>query len=735
MRLFVVLLSFVIPAGVVFAQAELGIDGVVVDDSTGAPVSYANVVLEGTPLGTTTDQRGHFELKGLLPGRYELVVEHLAYAPSTVVVTVGTEITESLRIRLKPRVLLLRSVQIVATTGATGANEVFISREDIERSGASTLGELLRAVPGVEVQPSATGTRIVLRGGKGEQVLVLLDGIPLNDPLLGSADVVNLPLQWIQSVKIVKGTASAKYGGGAVAGVVELKMRRATESGNSLNAVAGSYGFRNVGPRVELSNRLHGVSFSVSEMKWDGRYRYEYEIGSERRSDVRVNADYRTDLAGLNWWSDLGGAWRVRGFLNYQRSERGIPGSIFALSPFARSWREQGLFSTLLERRRLVSTVRFQIAARLSATNFRNRVPPDAPVRFRSVPSYDTRAISQDLRFRGEWSCSSSRLGRREAGGEMHWLRYRDWDFLAGGRGPVGQVVTVGFAAWAGWRKPYNLCGSWVAVPSAEVRLDWAQTSSARVSKRSDRIINPALSVEVSRVEGNGLSIQASVGRAFRLPTYGDLFYQEYRVRGNPGLRPERAWEVSTGLTGRHRLKRLHFNWQFVHFRRDVQDQIIWRLGNFASFSPVNVDARFSGEELTAALSPDTGAWEVNLSLEWLRTENLLSDPTVQGKALPFRPDYRWKIGLDRKLGPASFSWTRVVTGPRWVTEANTVRLPGFRLDDVVVRVESTWKSLDWQIALSVYNIFDRRYEVLENAPQPGREWRLSLTLGREGTH
>lgn len=711
------------------AQTELGLEGIVVDDSSGEGIAHAEVFIEGTLLGTMTDEQGHFELRGLLPGRYELMARHVAYLPSTAAVDVGKEVREFVRFRLKPRVLLLRSVRVTAEAAGEGQNDLFFSRKDIEQSGATTLGELLRAVPGVEVQNAVTGARIVLRGGNADQVLVLLEGVPLNDPLLGSADVANLPLRWVESVKVVKGPASADYGGGALAGVVELKLRSAVHSGTSLNAALGSYGFRTIGPTVGFRDATHGLLLGVSQMQWQGNYDYSYEIGSESRTDQRVNADYRTQLVGLNLWSYLRAGWLGQAFAHYEEWERGVPGSVYALSPYARSRRQRCLFSSRVKGRVNRDKVELQVAGRLSRTEFRNRVPDDVPVRYRSVPPYDTKATNKDVRVRGHWSRSGGR-GKTTAGVELMWLTYRDWDQLRRGVGPVGEAETRAVAAWASWRTACPERGGWVAVPRTELRFDYSEISADQ-KRRHDRTLSPSLTVEVMRRDGRGVQLHVAVRRAFRLPTYGDLFYQEYRVRGNPSLKPERAWEVSWGLSGKHRRANLRLEWQAVHFRRDVKDQIIWRLGNFASFSPVNVDARVTGEEFSASLRPEQGTWQVGVSADLLRTENLVADPTVHGKALPFRPDFRWKVRVERTCGRVHLAWTHAVTGPRWVTEANTVRLRGFQVDDLVAQTEGELKGFRWRLALSVYNAFDRQYEVLENAPLPGREWRLSVTVSR----
>jgi vitamin B12 transporter len=89
-----------------------------------------------------------------------------------------------------------------------------------------SLDELLRYVPGVEVQargPMGAQSDLVLRGGTFQQVLVVLDGLRLNDPITGhfSSYIPIAPAE-IERIEILKGASSALYGSDAVGGVVHI---------------------------------------------------------------------------------------------------------------------------------------------------------------------------------------------------------------------------------------------------------------------------------------------------------------------------------------------------------------------------------------------------------------------------------------------------------------------------------------------------------------------------------
>lgn len=107
-----------------------------------------------------------------------------------------------------------------------------LTRAEIEERGYQSLTEALSAVPGLHmVQAGGLGQQssAFLRGTASRQVLVLLDGVPLNDPAEanGAFNFGNELLGDIERIEVVRGPASALYGSGAIGGVINLVTRRA----------------------------------------------------------------------------------------------------------------------------------------------------------------------------------------------------------------------------------------------------------------------------------------------------------------------------------------------------------------------------------------------------------------------------------------------------------------------------------------------------------------------------
>lgn len=151
----------------------------------------------------------------------------------------------------------LDPVTITATlqpvnTSVTGRNLVVLPGEQFQKLPVHSIDELLRYIPGMEVQmrgPLGAQSDIVLRGGTFQQVLVLLDGIRLNDANTGHfCSYIPVAPAQIERIEVLKGAASAMYGTEAVGGVVHIITKAYAARQNEVKkqltgqVAAGEYG-------------------------------------------------------------------------------------------------------------------------------------------------------------------------------------------------------------------------------------------------------------------------------------------------------------------------------------------------------------------------------------------------------------------------------------------------------------------------------------------------------------
>lgn len=159
-----------------------------------------------------------------------------------------------------PEPLTLAPVVVVgsrvpSTKGQEAESLTVITREQIERMGAATGPDLLRQVPGIQVdQMGGPGgiSQVYIRGSDPNHVLVFVDGVRVNDPTNsrgGGFDFSNLDPSQVERIEVLRGAASAIYGADAMGGVVNVVTRTA-EPGGSANAAVGGFGYRSLNARA-----------------------------------------------------------------------------------------------------------------------------------------------------------------------------------------------------------------------------------------------------------------------------------------------------------------------------------------------------------------------------------------------------------------------------------------------------------------------------------------------------
>ena len=177
----------------------------------------------------------------------------------------------------------------MAPIGAT-----VITADDIRRAGATDVNQAIRKIGGVYGRQSLDGSAdfaLDLRGfgaNSAQNLVVMLDGVRLNDNDLGGAVLATIPIETIERIEIIRGGSSVLFGEGATGGVIQIVTRRAAKDATraSLRAEAGQFGLRDLRATV-----VHA---------WDG-YAFDAAIGTLRTDNYRRhNAfDQQTFSAGL----------------------------------------------------------------------------------------------------------------------------------------------------------------------------------------------------------------------------------------------------------------------------------------------------------------------------------------------------------------------------------------------------------------------------------------------------
>jgi outer membrane cobalamin receptor len=148
-----------------------------------------------------------------------------------------------------------------------------VRAEDIERLNASNLGETLELIPSVYFRQgrSKEGYYVTVRGFEQENVLILLDGIPIGVPYEGLLNLTDIPVQNIAEIRVIKGNASVLYGSNAMGGVINIITKKgATDPSLSLTYQLSDYETHHVSLTHGWKKGPFSYFMGVSKRKSDG---------------------------------------------------------------------------------------------------------------------------------------------------------------------------------------------------------------------------------------------------------------------------------------------------------------------------------------------------------------------------------------------------------------------------------------------------------------------------------
>ncbi len=706
------------------AQSDIKISGSVYDDRTGRFLSGANVTVSGAALGAVTDDHGRFVLYNLLAGEYTLEASMIGYQSQKMAnVAVGYDQSRQIIFRLQPKLIVLADVDVTAAAEKTpSSTAIVIDAETIRKTQARDVGELLTKTCGVEVQDNGSTKTLSIRGSQTGQVLVIIDGVRLQNGVSGAIDLATLPLSLIESVKVYKGAQSSRFGANALAGVVEIITRQARENQACLELRKTSFYGEGVTASVMRKNFHWDYMLSAEQNRSRNDYDYAYLNAGQWVTESRRNADVhqRQFYGRINRES---GGHRFSFSGQFYTGRRGLPGAVYSWTPFARADNERTLISTSFARKSATAFFTLRGSYSRDFSSYKN-IYQDAPLRYRMVPPYWNQDELSAWQAGVEYGRSFFTCHKITAGAETALTRFTDQDRLYPLFTPVGRADTRSAGFYVRHEFEKILFHSFTLHSLAGLRFDAATTVHVH-DRRQDEMTSPAVGLGLRKHWLFDWHVQVNWSRGFRLPTYADLFYQQYRVRGNANLLPERSanreWSVSGLCKGQL--------FRFTQFHNRIEDLIIWRMGSFAAFTPINTDALLAGNEWEWTWQLGRPQVATTVSYSRLHSENLSPERTVQHKQLPYRPEQSFKAGVTWQGRTLSIEYGLRKTGKRFITEANTVQLPGYTLHEITMNVVFTLFGISQQIKAACYNLFDENYQVLENAPLPGREWRAGWSV------
>ena len=565
------------------------------------------------------------------------------------------------------------AVTVTATRIPTRASELtaditVVGREQLDK-GASTLKDVMRAVPGVEVlQSGGPGTSMTLniRGTNTDHVLVLIDGVRMESATLGTTTLQNIPVDAIERIEILRGPASSLYGSSALGGVVQIFTRSGRGNpGKNFSATYGSY---------------NTAQFTAGIGHEEDGFRYALQVGATDTDGFNATknpraASFRFDADGFRNTNVSGQVARTFrpgqeiGLRLYLSD--GI--TRFDSTPVANDFRSYSTLSSgsIYGQTNITDRWKTRLTAATTMDDSTSYTSPTISSVFRTVN--DQVSWQNDVKLP---------LGSAMVALESVKQRINGTTAF-----PVTQRTIHGF----GLAYQASVGTHQFQLSARSDRYDQFGTKNTGYGGYGFDI-------------GNGWRITAGTGTAFKAPTFNQL-YSPIAGFGNPNVKPEFARNSEFGLkfdSGRMQVG-------LVYFQNIVQNLIV---NTGFPLQPQNIGrARLTGTTVTASTQVmDT---DIAANLNWQdprdATNNLL---------LPRRARQFMNITASRAMFGGKGGIEFQQSGARYSDAANLVRMGGYGLLNAYFE-----KPIDreWVMFARADNLGGKTYELIRDFAVPGR--------------
>ena len=605
--------------------------------------------------------------------------------------------------------VILEKVVVTATRVETPVEEIassitVISSKEIERKQKTTVLEVLKGLPGLDVvQNGGVGgaTSIFLRGANSEHTLVMIDGVEVNDPISPgrSYDFAHLTVDNIERIEVIRGPQSTLYGSDAIGGVVNIITKKGEGKPKFfLSAEGGSFTTFREATGISGGNKWVNYSFGLSRFdtegistasKKDGNYERDgYEntslsakLGFKPMDNLGIDfilryMDAKTDLDNF---AGVGGD-----DPNYvQKSNQFLFKTQVGLSLFDQVW-SQKLGLALNDHNR----------------DIKNKKDSQHPFDYEKG-GYDGQLLKFDWQHHLQLHKTNALTFGLEYEREEGKSKYY-WESLWG----PGQSIFP--------KKTANIKGYYIQdeiklwdrlFATLGIRID----DHSRFGSETTYRVAPAYLIKETDTK-----IKGTFGTGFKAPTLYQLFAPAtlWGPIGNKDLKPEKSKGWDFGVEQNFFKNRVTLG--ATYFRNDFKDLIQFDWGQ----GYINIaKAKTEGVELFASAKPID---DLTLRINYTYTD---TEDKTTGEALIRRP--KNKIGFDINyhfLNNGNVNLGVIYVGKRddldfSISPSRRVKLDQYTLVNLAVSYDIT---KNFQLFGRVENLLDKEYEEVKGFGTPG---------------
>lgn len=561
---------------------------------------------------------------------------------------------------------------------------VVIDRAEIESRQVSSLTDLLKTLPGVQI--TTLGGRghmssLFIRGTNSNHSLVLMNGRPIAAMVAGTPDLSQIPLGNIERVEYIRGPRAAVYGSDAIGGVINLITKTSAKNGSEthLKGGAGSHGYGQGQLRtVQALGQQTDMNLLVGYERTDG-----FDVVAGAQQPDRDGFDSLNGQVGMNhafndaWSADF----NAQGYDNQTEMDDAY----------------QSADQSRVKAFQYDGGLKFQSATLTS----------------RLEASYGENKLKSWLESQGESSAQPIHTGLTRFSWINSWSGIEGLNLTGGADWQQEQMKSDSRSYGQAFNAPDRDNTGLFAVGSYHWQaLLWELSGRTDDNEQYGRH-NTWSAASGLDIDDNH-NVRLSYGTGFKAPTFLDLYYPGYE---NPDLKPEESKNLELDFSGRYTA----WDWSVNLYRNQIQNLISCQSA-FSSCKPDNTDAEIRGVEV--ALGMETGPLHHDLSFDYTKTE----DKNDGDQPLLRRAKQKASWLTQVQLGQVDLSTELLYVGKR--DDKNFSSFPAERVVLSSYTLVNLGASYGVTPALTlggrIDNLFDRDYVPAYGYASPGTEFKLT---------
>ena len=697
--------------------------GIVIDENNNEPLIGANAILSNEDNGTATNQQGEFIITDIKSGHHELMVSMIGYKNWSKSVMISRGENSRLIIFMKREPLIWKTINVMGMFPSKHSPEItqIITQRQLKKNSGSTVSSLLNNLHGIDLQMahehgrnvniSIRGSSDYKPGGYNNRVLLLIDGFPAAIPNSGSSDWNAIPIENIERIEVVRGPASSLYGHNSMGGVINMVTK--SDSPNNVLAYQAGIGSFNKGALdLNYSRNLHKLNVIST-------------FGYNASDGHRFNANHKNIRSSIKLNGNIFGnqRWLISSIIS--KSFNGQPGFVYADNPGLKSFRQSERTSSYLHifysRPLLYNGI---LSISLAINNFntiyndRNDTPEGE---LQGSTTYKDKGHVWRNEYQKVFNDKSVITIGTEVGFDLSKADVINFIY--------DQPKQSTMAIFSQLKK--NISENLIL--DFGLRYDYRQVQGGeQYRKILFEAISPKLNFYFK--PNDNVQYHLSVNRGFRAPSISELFLQYesnygLQYRGNSQLQPEFMTAIELGIAKFETQQQTWFWNLFYNYYSNMID--------FVYTIPVEsinrTDVEGYGLELGSELANPFNLGDITFSYSYLK----MMDIQNSGPIL-YRPAHKAKISLTKKLSLMNISFLLRYKSTQQYEDFlsndhpivnNTVRFPVKTLPELFLfdlKLSKIFSS--FELELSIKNIFNQDYVLIQNYPMPGITWHINFS-------